>query len=78
MEENKKIMEMMTDMMEKLKGKFDESVERGNMVEIQRYSEAMTEASKAVVQLRSGSEINKAMEAVLQLNKLLDEGPGPT
>ena len=78
MEENKKIMEMMTDMMEKLKGKFDESVERGNMVEIPRYSEAMTEASKAVVQLRSGSEINKAMEAVLQLNKLLDEGPGPT
>ena len=78
MEENKKIMEMMTDMMEKLKGKFDESVERGNMVEILRYSEAMTEASKAVVQLRSGSGLEKAMDAVLQLNKLLDEGPGPT
>ena len=78
MEENKKIMEMMTDMMEKLKGKFDESVERGNMVEILRYSEAMTEASKAVVQLRSGSGLEKAMDAVLQLNKLLEEGPGPT
>lgn len=66
-----KATEIMLDVMEKMKERFDEAAVKGHFTEMMTYSDKLCAASHAVVELR-GSDVNSMLEKVSEIIRDLE------